>query len=279
MQRRELLDRLQGAERQLLATAWDKAERAERRGLPEFTEFLDPGQRALLAGYRYLWTVELLGCGGYAGAEREVVAFVPADVTARSRGRGGWEPAPEDEEQALLPAAQFPLTAVEARGNFQFAAVSHRDYLGSLLALGLKRELFGDILVQDSCCQLVLHQHALPLVLNNWLSVGATSISLRQIELTELQVPEREQLVRTATVATLRLDAVLAVAYGCSRSKAAELIKAGKVKLNHRPETRSDRQLEAGAMLSLAGSGRAELLEVSGTSKSGRLFVKVARWQ
>jgi RNA-binding protein YlmH len=263
VQRRDILDRLQGEERSLLASAWDQAERAAYRGQVNFTGFLDPGQRSLLVDYSHLWAVSLQSYGGYDDAEREIVAFVPEGYHA---------------VMGQLEPSVFPMAAVQATGNFQFAQVSHRDFLGSLLALGLKRELFGDILVQDQGCQLILHEHALPLVLANWAAVGSVGIDLRQVALEDLRPPLREKAERTATVATLRLDAVLAAAYGVSRSKAADLIRAGKVKLNFRPETRVDRLLAAGAMLSLAGCGRAELLEVGGSSRSGRVFIKVARW-
>lgn len=262
MQRRDLLDRLTGEDRMLVAKVWDMAERAARHCHSEFSGFLDPGQRSLISDYSHLWSAEICSFGGFEGAERQIVAVCG-------------EPAGDDPGESL----DWPLVAVEVSGNFQFAKVSHRDYLGALLSLGLKRELFGDILVGGSGCQVVLHAHALPFVLANWTSVGPVGIEIRQIDLEALQPPEREKTERTATVATLRLDAIVAAAYGLSRAKATELIKSGKVKLNHRPEVRPDRQLEEGAMLSLAGLGRAELQSVGGASKSGRVFIRVGRWR
>ncbi|MGI6358044.1 MAG: RNA-binding protein [Bacillota bacterium] len=271
MQRRDVLDRLAGEDRALLAAVWDKADRASRVGSTEFTYFLDPGQRTLIEGYRHLWPVELHSFGGYDQAERRIIA-----ITHETEGRVFClTSGTKDPSLCLNP---WPLAAVEVQGSFQFAQVTHRDYLGSLLSLGLKRELFGDILVLPGGCQAVLHEHALPFVLSNWVAVGKVGISVRQIELSDLQPPERQQVVRKATVSTLRLDAVVAVAYGLSRSKAVALIKGGRVKLNHRPEERPDKAVDAGAMLSVMGMGRAQLLSVGGTSKSGRVFIEVGRW-
>ncbi len=262
MQRREILDRLTGEDRTLVARLWDLAERADRHGGSEFSQFMDPGQRSLVFDYSHLWPVEICSFGGFEDAERQIVA-----VTGRLTAGVSSE------------SLDWPVAAVEVTGSFQFAKVTHRDYLGALLSLGLKRELFGDILVMSNGCQVVLHAHALPFVLANWASVGPVGIEVRQLELASLRPPERESTERTATVATLRLDAIVAVAYGLSRARATELIKAGKVKLNHRPEARPDRLLAEGAMLSLAGLGRAELLTVGGASKSGRVFIKVGRWR
>lgn len=262
VQRREILDRLSGEDRTLVARFWDMAERADRHGRSEFSQFMDPGQRTLISNYSHLWPVEVCSFGGFEDAERQIMA-VSGSLAAGSSGE----------------SLAWPMVAVEVTGNFQFAKVSHRDYLGALLSLGLKRELFGDILVLDGGCQVVLHEHALPFVLANWASVGPVGIEVCQIDLASLLPPARESTERTATVATLRLDAVVAAAYGLSRAKATELIKAGKVKLNHRPEIRPDRLLAEGAMLSLAGLGRAELLAVGGASKSGRVFIRVGRWR
>lgn len=291
LQRREILDRLRGDERLLVATAWDKAERAARNWQTEFTGFLDPGQRALLVDYCHLWSGEMTSFGGYADAERQIVAFTAPGQAAdgeptasrwghSSSNETGFMSGPQNEHkvEGCPPTLSFPLAAVQVSGNLQFASLAHRDYLGSLLALGLKRELFGDILVLPEGCQVVLHEQSLSFVLSNWAAVGPIGIRVEQIELGLLQPPEREMSLRTATVATARLDAIVAAAYGISRSKATDLIKAGKVKLNYRQEVKAEKQLTEGAMLSLAGSGRAELLEVGGSSKSGRVYIKVARW-
>lgn len=259
MKRREVLDRLPDKERLLVASAWDKAERAGRNWNVEYTHFLDPGERLVLEEHSYLWDIGIASFGGYDGAEREVLAFYP----------GGEEPA----------FADYPLKAVQVNGNFQFASVTHRDYMGSLLSLGLKRELFGDIIVLPEGCQVLLHTSALNWILANWQSVGRVTVQVGEIPMVEVQVPERDMLVRISTVSTLRLDAVAAAAYCISRSKAADLIRAGKMKLNYRPEQRVDRVVEQGAMLSLSGYGRAELQEVGGASRSGRLHIKIARWQ
>ncbi|NLY53909.1 MAG: hypothetical protein GX060_04710 [Firmicutes bacterium] len=258
MKRKTILDSLAKDERSLVAAAWDKAEQARRRYQVIFTSFLDPGQRALLDQYAYLWDVNLDSWGGYDEAERCLVAFNPGEEA--------------------VPEADYPLVALEAKGNFSFAPATHRDYLGSLMALGMKRDTIGDILVKPDGCQLVLHENMLNYVLANWQAVGRVSVDVRPIGWDELQPPSPQIRRHRATVATLRLDAVVAAAYGISRTQAARLIRAGKLKHNFRPETRCDKLVEPADMLSLAGKGRAQLLEVGGQSRSGRRHIEIARW-
>ena len=252
-----VLNRLVGEERALVALACDKAALAWRRYEVCFTAFLDPGQRALLAQYAYLWDATMFSFGGYTDAERQIVAFSPE----------------QDECQD-----EYPLVAMQVSGNFSFAAVTHRDYLGSLLALGMKREMVGDILAGPEGCQLVLHKNIVSYVLANWKMVGQVGVRVEEIPLAELRPPEPKIALRQATVASLRLDAVVAVAYGLSRTQAANLIRAGKLKLNFTLETRCDRAVEVGDMLSLAGQGRAQLQTLGGQSKKGRWYVQVARF-
>jgi RNA-binding protein YlmH len=259
MTKRSVLERLPGDQRQLLAHAWDKAEQAERDWRIAYSYFLDPGQRSLIHQYSYLWSAGLASFGGYPGAEREIIAFLPDDCAP--------------------VANDYPLLALQVTGNFQFAKLAHRDYLGSLLALGIKREFLGDILVRPTGGQVMVHQSVADYLLCNWSSIGSAAIQVEVLDLTRVEPPQGQRQVRTATVASLRLDAVVAAAYQLSRSEAAALIRGGKLKLNFLPEQRVDRVVEEGAILSLAGQGRAELIEVGGVSRKGRIHIQVARWR
>lgn len=258
VERRRILDKLTGDERILVAEACDKVNQAVQQQRPQFTAFLDPAQRALIEDHAHLWDAGLTSWGGYAAAERQLLAFVPFAVE--------------------LDSAAYPIAALEISGNFSFNSVNHRDYLGSLMALGIKREMLGDIIVDSDGGQVILHRYILGFVQANWQSIGRVSISVREIPASKIRPPQQEQAVRTATVASLRLDAVTAAAYRLSRTQACKHIRAGRLKHNYRPETRCDRLVSPGDMLSLAGYGRAQLIDVGGKSKRGRQHIKVGRW-
>jgi RNA-binding protein YlmH len=84
-----------------------------------------------------------------------------------------------------------------------------------------------------------------------------------------------EMNIKTDTVASLRLDAVLCAAFGISRSKAAEIIAAGRVSLDNTPCQQASKELKEGALISAPGLGSAKLLEIGGLSKKGRMFIKI----
>ena len=80
------------------------------------------------------------------------------------------------------------------------------------------------------------------------------------------------------TVSSLRLDAVTATAFSMSRGRAAELIAAGRVNLDHAPCLKPDKPVAEGAVLTARGFGRARLREVGGLSKKGRTGITIERY-
>ena len=79
-------------------------------------------------------------------------------------------------------------------------------------------------------------------------------------------------------IATGTLDAVAAAAFSISRGKAAELIAAGRVNLDHVPCLKPDKPVAEGAVLTARGFGKAKLKEVGGLSKKGRTGITIERY-
>lgn len=265
MTKKELLDRYarSGEERVLLARTLDKLEVAQNRGIPAHTPFFSPSEGASVIDLLNAWGhPRHLFWGGYQGAERIVCAFLP-----------DWL---EDEDWMDDP--DNPLTAMEAVFS-PHAAPSHRDILGSLMGLGITREKLGDILLpRDNCCQVVVLRETLPILLSQWESAGRWKLSAKEISLLDLVIkPPQVKTIRD-TVATLRLDAVLAAGFSLSRSKAAAYISAGKVAVNHRECLKGDKAVEQGDVLTCRGLGKCLVKEVPGQSKKGRTMLELERY-
>ena len=147
------------------------------------------------------------------------------------------------------------------------------------MGLGLTREVLGDILLPEAgLCQVVVLREALPILLSQWEGAGRYRASLSEIPLDRLTpAPARVKTVRD-TVATPRLDAVAAAGFSLSRSKAAALIAAGKVALNHRECLKADRQVAEGDVLTCRGLGKCVIKEVPGQSKKGRTMLVIERY-
>ena len=259
MSKGDILDKLapDSQSRLTLARVLDKAEVARTRNIPAHSQFLTDGeqrltQQALTAaksGRYLLW-------GGYQGAERKVCVFLP-----------DW--AEELDEE--------PLAAVEVTAPMG-AKLSHRDYLGAMMGLGLTRDVAGDLLVAENRCQVVCLKSALPILLTQWVEVGKWSVHVREISLDEIEPGEDDVKIRRETFQSLRFDAVAAAGFGLSRAKAASLISGGRILLNHLPCTKPDRILEAGDSLSGKGLGKCVLARVTGESRKGRIMAELERY-
>ena len=259
MDKRQLLDRAarDGAERLLLARVLDRWEQCRSRNVPTATGFLSAGEQAAVqallnaAGIRegYAFT------GGYEGAERRLVHFLP------------------DWGEELAP----PIAALRAAFHGQ-EAPGHRDCLGSLMGLGVAREKLGDILLSEGSCDLLAAEDLADFLVRNWESAGRVRLTVSRIALDEIKVPEaRVETVRD-TVMSLRLDAVAAAAFGLSRGRAAELIVAGRVSLNHVPCLKADRTVAEGDVLTARGLGKRVLREVGGLSRKGRTAIVIEKY-
>ena len=264
MTKTELLDRhaRDGEQRLLLGRVLDKLELAQKRSVPSHTQFLSPSEGAAVEDL-------LSACGhprhimfgGFSGAERCICIFLP-----------DWQ-----EEDAVMDDPEGPITALEATFHPD-ARLSHRDFLGSLMGLGITREKLGDILVDQGCAQLLLLRETLPILLSQWESAGRWKLKLREIPLNELNIKPPQIKTLRDTVATLRLDAVCASGFSTSRGKAVEFISAGRVSLNHRECTKTDRMVAQGDVISCRGLGKCVVREVLGQSKKGRTMIVIDRF-
>lgn len=265
MNKKELLDRCAGSgeERVLLARVLDKLELSRSRGVPAHTPFLSPGEQAAVTDLLNAWgRPRHQFWGGYPDSERKVCIF-PAD----------WQ---EMDDIFLDP--EGPLTAIQAEFPAG-ASLTHRDILGALMGLGVTREVLGDILLPEAgIAQVVVLREAAPILLSQWEGAGRHKVSLSELPLDKL-TPKPAQ-VRTIrdTVATPRLDAVAAAGFSLSRGKAAGLIAAGKVSLNHRECLKADRQVGEGDVITCRGLGKCVVKEVPGTSKKGRTMLVIERY-
>lgn len=243
---------------ELAARLLDSAEAAIRNRRYQITDFLDPhGYSVAETVAAYDDSLSVSPYGGYDTAERIKAAFVCRDF----RGE---------------PAVGIEAVAVE--WDNRYYQLSHRDVLGGLMALGIKRGMFGDILMVPGGCQIIADCSVSPILLNELQHIGAANVKTRRIELGELQPrPETVKEIRS-TVASLRLDSLAAAGFGMSRTHAAEEIAAEKIKVNWKDAKNSSQTLKAGDVISFRGRGRIEIVEITGQTKKGRTGVLLKRY-
>ena len=210
------------------------AARCSSRGVWTYSEFLTLPEQDILLRLRLDCPVSLFG--GTPAAERKIAVFGSPDFC-------GWEETPPVECVEIRPVQQ------------KFAdSLTHRDFLGSLMALGIRREVLGDILIKDNVGYLFCLDSISEYIMSNLTQVRHTTVRCSRSEPPEelAAPPEISELV----MASERLDAAVAAVYDLSRSAARELVEQEKVFISGRRPSGGDTQLSPGDIVSVRGYGR-----------------------
>ena len=208
------------------------------------------------------------------GEERALAVHEARAAGVAVSFEGGW-PDAERWQVCFHPAwaeAEFSQVWMEIRWAARFAQVKHSDLLGSLMALGMDRSFFGDLIALEDrayLCALPEAANRLPM---EWDKAGNVPLKVVQLEEAPAFEPPHGEEMRD-TVASLRLDCVLSSGLRTSRAKAADMIRAGLVAVDHMPEERVDHLLSQGQLLSVRGFGRIRLIAVGDKTRKDRLPV------
>lgn len=243
------------ADRILLRKTEDMFKKSERTYSAVYSGFLTPAEQTLIASVPEL-RQQIAFTGGYDEAERRLLR-VTADEYSSDSGA--------------------PLLLYCAQITDRSGTVTHRDVLGALMGLGIKRETIGDIAVKGNRVYFFCLLSVAEYIALNLTKIGRYTVSLSQEENPLDFAPEKVPF--SANVSSLRLDCVAAECFGLSRTKAAGLIRSGEVSVNWLAVCDPSRELHEGDRISLRGRGKAELGEITGTSKKGRLFVTLLKYR
>lgn len=232
----------------------DKVEIVIKDFTIETTDFLDPYERSLVKSILNRFVeVSYLEFGGLDNSERKIFVIFPYFYT-------------ED---------QIELKINYLRVNGDLKDLNHKDYLGAILNLGIKRNKIGDILVNEEHTDLVLKEEISDFILLNLDRVGNKKVSLEQVNIDDLSEPQIEYKEISRSLSSLRLDAYLSAVYNLSRQESIEFIKSNKVKVNWQEQTKASKELNEGDLVSAKGFGRSILFEVGSYTKKRRIHILV----
>ena len=238
----------------LLAHMEDIARKAVKTGCAA-SRFLTPAEaQGVSERFKNNGSVSVFFDGGISEAERVRAVFLNPDWGTLNRSE-------------LFCALKIEWRAKDT--------LTHRDILGALMSLGIKRDTLGDLVCEGHSASLICLPELAGYIAESISKAGRVGVIVSQISLNELPSKREDLVVKTDSVASLRLDVVLCSAFGLSRSKALELLAAGRVSLNHKQCLQPAKEVEEGALLSVRGLGRVKLLEVGGMSRKGKLFVRL----
>jgi len=246
-------------DKSVVARVIDLLEAAAGEHQPQVSDFYDPYYRNLInevlparmeVGYHW--------AGGYEEAERRRMVVYPHYF------------------DSIHVDPQISCLKVSA--NMKFHKLSHRDYLGAILALGIKREKVGDLLPAEDGCRFVVDAVVASYIAMNLYKIGKATVKVEPIRCDELSLPPEKVLEIKTTVSSLRLDAVCSAGYGVSRSEASGDISTEKVKLNWAVTTDAAKKISAGDIISTRGRGRIRVDQVLGETRKGRIGLIIKKY-
>lgn len=223
------------------------------RDIQTSTGFLSLNEQALFHSIeKTLPPVKTYLEGGFEAAERKILCF---------------QASYEDEN------TKIPITVVEVVfSNIRFSEVlTHRDYLGAIMNLGIERSCIGDILIKEDGCYIFCQSKLADFLCQELKIVRHTPVICRLADSVE-QIEQRTERI-TGSVASARLDSVIAMVFSSSRSKIVTLIEGEKVFINGRSITSPAVQPKENDIISVRGLGKFRFVGCGGLSKKGRLYV------
>lgn len=225
-----------------------------------YTDFLNLNEQHIF--YRSLKEISAVTYkiyGGYELAERQMVAFIP---------------------DALSFQVSYPIQVVKVSPSHKKFAdtLTHRDFLGAILNLGIEREKTGDILIKDNEGYVFCQNHLADFLIQELRKVKHTNVTASLWEGENLHI-EPDFVELNGTIASNRIDCILTMACKLSRTASTDLITSGNVFINGRQVISNNLPLKEEDIISVRGKGKYIFKEIAHTTKKGRIFVRLFRYQ
>ncbi len=205
--------------------------------------------------------------GGFGEAERTVAVFVPAVFGV------------EDIEEYFSENEEDCPFSLLRISKDRFSSLTHRDYLGSLMGLGIKRETVGDIVIGEDYTFIFALKSISRYICENLTKVGRGTVSCEICPLSDFIYDEGETETVFCSVASPRLDSIVSSAFNLSRTNSSLAVKSGLVFINSRQILKNDYILKEKDKIVLRGKGKVILDEVIGESKKGRIHINIKKFK
>jgi RNA-binding protein YlmH len=245
-------------EREFIDQVLDWKRIVEDTYVAKLTDFLDPRLQQIV--HLIIGDSTDVRCqffGGVENAERKRALIIPE-----------YHIADNNDYQVKIFEVEYPK---------KFVTIEHREVLGSLMSLGIKREKFGDILFEGVRIQIIVAaeiQSYLGLQLS---TIGRAKISLKEIQSNEVVKVEDKWYEEAITVSSMRLDTLISAIHNISRQKSQLLIEQGLVKVNYATTLKTAFECHEYDMISVRGYGRTKIISIEGKTKKEKWRINVGK--
>jgi RNA-binding protein YlmH len=255
MDKKSFLNAIRCEDKNLVSNLYDKIMLAEKVSKPIFSnEFYSPNLWKTIMTMEKKFGLNIYSNGVFEDSERRMLCF--------------------SVEQVF----DYPINLLKFKNKSKFDKLGHRDYLGAIMALGIKREKFGDMIMKDDCCYAVVSEEITDYIFNNLISIGRCPCTIEILDNSVAQsiCAKFDNLFIYST--SMRLDCIVSSLCNISRAKAVEIIQGGKVLVDYMELCEKDKLLDVDTVITIRGTGKFKLTEQLGSTQRGRLKLAIKKY-
>ncbi|MGO1369530.1 MAG: RNA-binding protein [Senegalia sp. (in: firmicutes)] len=223
------------------------------------TNFLNPYQRTLCYSLlnRFI-DISYHEEGGYEDAERKVIIIYP--------------------DYLKYTKLDDFISVFKITTSYDFSDLSHKDILGSLMGLGIKREKIGDIIILKDFAEIIISKELKDYISFNLKKISNQTAIINEIDKEDIIIIKPKYKEIQTTISSLRLDVLIAAIFNLSRKNSSDIINSGKVKVDFKPIDNVSFKLNGGELISVRKKGRVKFEGILGESKKGKYRILIHKY-
>lgn len=256
MDKNYFLNSINYEDKNLISSIFNKMQIAEKTSKIVFTnDFVSPDVWNQISAICENYKVKSFSNGIFKDADRRMVSF-------------------SSFEEPII----YPITLLKISNKSKFSSLGHKDYLGAIMSLGIKREKLGDLITEDSTCYATVCSDISNYIIGNLSSIGNCPCEAYEHDYIVQDLPQRKFQQRVVISTSLRLDGMVSAICNVSRNNSVELIASGKILVNYFQCLKKDKVIKNNDTLTIRGYGKFKVEDIIGTTQKERLKVAIKQY-
>lgn len=257
MDKKTFLDMFKDYDRNYISSIYEDIQLCRNIEVPIYTkEFVTPDIYMNIKSNESRLGVFVHGTGVFEESERKILCF----------------------STNTYETLDYDIHVIKIKNKSKFKELKHKDYLGSIMALGIKRNLFGDLIVHEDTCFVPMVSSVSEYVQDNLTTIGNCPCTIDKVDINNENIPKIEFEEKNIIVTSLRIDNIVPSICNISRTKGTELISNGSVLLNYLNCNRKDKLVEMKDTITIRGFGKYKVISIEGETSKGRIKLLIGRY-
>ncbi|QGU95124.1 hypothetical protein GOM49_08490 [Clostridium bovifaecis] len=259
MNKKEFLNRIKYEDKVILSNIYDKILLREKTGKAVYVcEFYPPIVWKSLVNISEGLNCKIHTYGVFEESDRRLISILSKDETDNIN--------------------DYPVDLIKIKNKSNFVDLKHADFLGALMNQGIKREKFGDLILEDQNCYVPVCKDISEFVKENLVRIGKNPCEIVSIDTKNTKVPTYKFEKRNIVVTSMRLDSVVASICGISRNTSAEMIKKGLILLDYEKALQKDTYVDVESIITARGYGKFKIHEHIGKTQKDREKIIIKKY-